>query len=384
MRAADVETGRDESVRARLVQELLRFFGKNREEWLEDAVYIFWDDFDPEQYLDEEMLRLTDINFREWVVFDHIVDEDNGRTLIDLYMESNRRLSADEHRILSMMKNSVLSLYEVQEVFPEKGLLLKDLLLGGEYDVQEKAATRRPRKWDIFAARLLPVEGAFIMSGSVYPYHSRQKETMLEYIRAEFEDYRLEYPGAVMDDFLKKNSEIFNFYWFDIIQNPPPMKFSTTSGEPLLFSKAIFEMKDRQAFIGGLQKIEGFEQGEDGFVWIDKRNKEGRATILGNIEITGDKLLLECNSKKRLEKGKKLILERVSGVLIHKADSFQDPEPAVKSYEGEREGKEKNQIPPEIRQKVYNQYMQKHYEKWLTEKIPALNGKTPLQAIKNG
>jgi len=40
-----------------------------------------------------------------------------------------------------MMKNSALSLYEVQEVFPEKGLLLKDLIRGGQYDVREKAAT---------------------------------------------------------------------------------------------------------------------------------------------------------------------------------------------------------------------------------------------------
>jgi len=33
-------------------------------------------------------------------------------------------------------------------------MLLKDLLLGGDYSVREKLATRALRKWDILAARL--------------------------------------------------------------------------------------------------------------------------------------------------------------------------------------------------------------------------------------
>jgi hypothetical protein len=86
----------------------------------------------------------------EWVVFDFIIDVVNEKTLIDLYMENNKKLSLEEHKVLTMMKNSVISLYEVQEVFPEKGLLLKDLLLGGEYDVREKAAKAPTRD----AARL--------------------------------------------------------------------------------------------------------------------------------------------------------------------------------------------------------------------------------------
>jgi hypothetical protein len=130
----------------------------------------------------------------------------NGKTLIDLYTEHNRKLSLDEHRILTLMKNSVISLYEVQEVFSEKGLLLKDLLLGGEYGVKEKAATRSLRKWDIFAARLLHIDGSYIMSGSVYPYPLKQKEMIIEDIKAEFGDYRLDYPDATLDEFLKRSS----------------------------------------------------------------------------------------------------------------------------------------------------------------------------------
>ena len=327
-------------------------------------------------------LDIAHQNFWEWLVFDYLIDEDNDKTLIDLYMENNKKLSLDEHKVLTMMKNSVISLYEVQEVFPEKGLLLKDLLMGGEYDVREKSATRSARKWDIFAARLLLVDGQYIMSGSVYAYHMKNKKRIIDDIHAEFEDYKEEYPDASMDDFLKHNSENFNFYWYDLIQNPTPIKLHTTSGEPMLISKAVFEIKDKEAVINGLPKIKGFEQSKDYYTWYDKRDKEGSATILGRAEIKDNKLILESNSKKRLEKGKKLILEALSDAVVHKIDTFQDPMEAMKSHKESSTGKPVNELPMEIQQQFYTQFMQKHSEKWLREKIPALNGETPMQAVK--
>lgn len=376
------ETDREESIRARLVQELLGFFKKNFSDSLNDAHSIFWGEFELEKYLEMEIVHLADINFWEWIVYDFVIDEEHDKTLIDLYMENTRRLSPDEHRILTMMKNSVISLCEVQEVFPEKGFLLKDLILGGEYDVSEKAATKSLRKWDIFAARLLYVDGIYIMSGSVYPYPLKQKDRILDDCREVFADYKKDYPADTLNDFLKRNSDVFNFYWYDLIQNPLPMKFATTSGEPFLFSKAIYEINDKEAVINGLKQIEGFEQDKNGFGWFDKRNKDGSATVLGNIEIKGDTLTLECNSKKRLERGKKFILKAALDALVHKIDSFQNPMQALKSYESMPERKTENEIPMEIQQQLYTQFMQKHSEKWLKEKIPALDGKTPLQAVK--
>ena len=377
-----VETGREESIRARLVQELLIYFNTNYADELEEALFFFWDDFDPTEHLDETTINLAEINFWEWIVYDFIIDEENDKTLIDLYIENNSRLSSDEHRMLTKMRNSVISLYEVQEVFIEKGLLLKDLLIGGEYDVREKAATRSLRKWDIFATRLLHIDGAHIMSGSVYPYPLKQKERILDDLLGEFEDYRIDYPSGSLGEFLKRNSETFNFYWYDLIQNPPPLKLITKSGEPVLFSKAIFAVMDKDALMSGLKQVGGFEQDKNGFGWFDRRDKEGSATVLGNIEVKGDTLTLECNSKERLEKGKKLLLEGASGALVHKMDSFQDPMQAVKSSKGKPEEEADNKIPMEIQQQIYTQFMQKHCENWLKMKIPVLNGKTPLQAVK--
>jgi hypothetical protein len=374
--------GKEDSIRERLVQDLLEFFRKNHDDSFDDAYPEFWEDFNPEEHLDENTLPMADINFWEWIVHDYLIDDENKKSLIDFFMESNKKLSSDEHRVLMMMKHSIISLYEVQEVFPGKGLILKDLLLGGEYDVSEKAATGSLRKWDTFATRLLHIDGKYIMSGAVYPYQVKLKEGILEDINAEFEDYRLDYPEAALDEFLKENSWLFNFYWYDMIQNPAPLNLATTTGEPFLFSKAVFEIVDKSSGMSSLQKIKGFEQDEDDFVWLDKQKKEGSATVLGNVEIKGNKLILSCNSKKRLEKGKKLILENAAEMLIHKVDTFQDPMEAVKSLKNKPPEKREDKIPMEIQQQVYNEFMKNHYEKWITDKIPALDGKTPVQAVK--
>jgi len=377
-----VQVGREESTRKRLVDSLMRFYETQCRNTKEEAHFMFWENFDPKQYLDEESLRVPYQNFFEWIVFDFIVDPDHNKRLIDLYIEQDRNLSLDEYKVLNIMKNSVISLYEVQEIFPDKGFILKDLILGGEYDVKEKAATRGLKRWDIFATRLLLIDGQHIMSGAVYPYHLKMKQRMLEDIAGEYEDYKQEFPDATMDQFLKENSDIFNFYSYDPIQKPPPLKMQNTSGEALLFSKAVFEIRDKDAVVIGLPKIKGFEQDQEGYVWHGKKAKGGGKTIYGNLEIKRSRLTLETNSKKRLEQGKKLILKGLGDAIVHKADSYQDPMDAIKSHKGKPTHKPKDTIPMDVKQEVYNKFMKDHCERWLRDKIPALDGMTPMEAIK--
>ena len=376
------KTGREDSIRSKLVQDLLQFFNRSYGHTLDDALLLFWDDFNPNEHLDDAILEIASQNFWEWVVHDFVVDEERDKTIIDLYMENKKGMSADEHSFLNMMKNSIISLYEVQDVFPEKGLLLKDLLLGEEYDVKEKTATRSLSKWDCYATRLLYIDGKYIMSGSVYPYPLKQKERILDDIHAEFEDYRAEFPEAAMDDFMKRESEIFNFYWYDLIRNPSMPVLHTTSGEPMVFSKAVFDIIDRKVVMNGLINIKDFEKEDNDFIWYAKRNKGSSATVIGRIEMKGNRLILECHSKKRLEKGKKLLIKALTDSLIHKNDIFQDPMEAMKDYKKKPREKPEEEIPMEIQQKLYRKFMDKHNKNWLKKKIPALNGKTPLQAVK--
>lgn len=378
-----VQAGKEETIRKRLVDNLLEFYNKQHRDTIEEAHQIFWDDFAPRDHLDGHALDIAYQNFFEWITFDFIIDPDANKTLIDLYMEHNKRLTQDEHTVLTKMKNSVISLYEVQEVFPEKGLLLKDLLMGGEYDVKEKSATRGLKRWDIFATRLLMIDGQYIMSGSAFPYHIQFKPRILDDIMQEYEDYRAEFPDGTMDMFLKESGDLFNFHWYHPIQNPPPLpKLHTTTGEPVVLSKAVFEIRDHDAVAKALPKIKGFEEHDKGYTWYDKRKPDGSATILGTVKIENDRLVLESNSKKRLERGKRFIGKAMGEAVVHKLDSFQDPMEAIKAQREKPGKKSEDEVPMEIQQQLYTQYMNNHYDKWFHDRIPALGNKTPLEAVK--
>jgi Antitoxin Xre/MbcA/ParS C-terminal toxin-binding domain len=310
-----------------------------------------------------------------------MVEDADDKTIVELYMKHNKKLSLDEHKVLTMMKKSVISLYEVQEVMPERGILLKDLLLGGEYDVREKMATRSLKRWDIFAARLLHVDNKYIMSGCIYPYAIRAKEGILADIKSNYEDFRLDYPDAAMDEFLKQNSEDFNFYWYELIQNTTPMALYTSSGEPLVFAQAVFDLHDKDSVLAGLPKIEGIEQEGDNFIWIDKRDEEGNGTVLGWISIHNNQLILKPNSQGRCEAGQEMILEKLSDFLSHLRDTYRDPIEAMKSHIDESKDQPADRLPLEVQQELYTEFIMKHYEKWLNDHIPALDYMTPLQAI---
>jgi hypothetical protein len=375
------QIGKEESIKQKLVQELLKLFKQRIDpDRYEDVRAIFWDDFDPAEVLQGDSLENAEINFWEWVVHDW-VDKISGKSLIDLYVEYKKALSLDEHKVLTMMKDSVLSLYEVKEVFLEKGLLLKDLIRGGQYDVREKAATRYLAKWDVLATRLLQVDGQYIMSGAGYPYPITVKDDILGDILYTYNRHKKRDPDVSMDGFLKANGEHFNFYWYDLIQNPPKVKLATTDREPMVISKAYYEFEDRESVVEALKNTDGFEENGNGFIWVRKKS-EDEATILGRAYFDRKTLILECNSKERLKKGKEIIRKHISGAR-HKVDSYEDIYKHFDSLKEKPSQKPLSDIPFEVRRQIYTRFMEKHCKKWVTEKIPALGGKTPKQAVRS-
>jgi len=129
-----------------------------------------------------------------------------------------------------------------------------------------------------------------------------------------------------------------------------------------------------------LRKIEEFDEETSGFAWLSKRDKDGGAKMLGRVFFVRDTLILECNSRGRLKRGKEIIQEHIPGIR-HKVDSYEDIYKYLDSLKEKPAQKAPNDIPMEVQQQVYTTFMERHCKEWLTDKIPALDGKTPKQAI---
>ena len=377
--------GLEGSLNGKLANALMKFCKRNFTDELGEAYYEFWGDFDPEEKLPESHRWMGEINFWEWVVFDWRPYADDENTMIERFMENAKGLSGLDLQVLRKMNDSVISLYEVLDARSGEGLTLKDLIQGGVYEVKEKSASASLRKWDIFAARLLLLDGVYIINGSIYPYSLEGKAEMLKVLREELKLYKRDFPGASDRDFLKRVGPIFNLFWTMPFETPFMPKLRTSSGEALVFCKAIYEISDMDSAVRAMDSHPDIvKTGVNSFSWEGHGKEMNDTVIYGNIELKKSRLTLECNSKERLKKGKELIAGLALGNAKHKGDVFEDVYKMLEARRGkpapERDPSE--EIPPEVKQELYENFIRKHYEKTLTEKLPIFGGKKPVDAVK--
>ena len=212
--------GKEESLKGGLVCSIIQFVRENHAETIDKAYKYFWDDQTPEEFMSGTALSLGFMNFEDWLIFDYKVNKEK-ETFIDIYIKNNK-LKDDETALLKSLKDSVISLYEVTSVDKDKKIMLKDLLMDSEHTLRDKSLTRGLNKGDIFATRLLTLDGKTCMSGCVYPYKADQKKTVLTYVDKQFKRYiKNVKPQGTMRDFLKDYGDVLNIIWMNLIITPP-------------------------------------------------------------------------------------------------------------------------------------------------------------------
>ena len=212
--------GKEESLKTDLICSIIEYVRTNHAPAIDKAYDYFWDGNTPDEIMGGTALSLGFLNFEDWLVFDYNANEDK-ETFIDIYMK-NHSLKDKETALLNSIRDSVISLYEVSSVARDKRIILKDLLLESEHTLRDKSLTRGLNKGDIFATRLLTLDGKTCMSGCVYPYTAEQKKIVLTYVGKQFKRYiKNVKPEGTMRDFLKDYGDVLNIIWMNLIMNPP-------------------------------------------------------------------------------------------------------------------------------------------------------------------
>ena len=208
----------------KLFQDTMQYVRVNHSDVIDTAYAYFWDGENPDEYLGGTALSLGFHNFEDWLVYDYKVSEE-GETLTDLFIKDRKDLSDDDTALLRKAKASVLSLYEVASVSKDRRVLLKDILLDGEVDLREKSLTKGLNKGDLFATRILKLDGLDVMGSCVYPYSTNQKKQVVAYIDKQFKRYtRNVKQDGTMKDYLKDYGDVFNIIWMNSIIGPPEKK----------------------------------------------------------------------------------------------------------------------------------------------------------------
>jgi hypothetical protein len=176
---------------------------------LAQAYEYFFEEEEPQDFLAGTALELAFLNFEDWFVCDC---SEEGASVLALYV----RESGADPKAFRPLEESVISLYEVKAL-GSQGVLLQDLLLGGEY-LLPAPQLQGLRKGDLFAARLLRLPEGLCLGGCLYPFRAPLREEVLGYVEKSFQRYRRnKRPGADMREFLKEEAYLFNVIWLSLL-----------------------------------------------------------------------------------------------------------------------------------------------------------------------
>ncbi|OPY69092.1 MAG: hypothetical protein A4E57_01397 [Syntrophorhabdaceae bacterium PtaU1.Bin034] len=166
-----------------------------------------------------------------------------------------------------------------------------------------------------------------------------------------------------------------------------------TDGDPIIFCKLYFTIHKRaglEDLLSGLKDVDYDEENKT-WVWLKKKKKGsklvlGTATTLGTITIKRKYLVAETNSENRADIIIDKLEKELKGAVSYKKAEYRNIDDILPLSDEERqkadEAHKKLMAQPEV-QKVLGKMIADYYLKeWIKEAIPALGGKTPLEAAK--
>lgn len=329
--------------------------------------------------------------------------------LVDDYLRRRGWQESQRAReYLQGIRDTPPSLYEVQAVGRGEWVDLRDRLHGGPtVRVIEHSASQSLRRWDCLVARIVHPRGEAMLTGGVLSlsrpmaddlesmFHKVEKRTKRG-IAEVSRELGVE-PSALVDTEgqpMAFNDRLCMHSWvkglLQASRRPLP-GMTNTDGDPLLPTCTRLPiLGDSESVARALGSIEGWTRDEDaGRHWMWSRPADGGSTtILGNARIDGDALVVETNSRERMQRALALIVPSLGalvgpGLTVHE-DMQADLEAAV------RKGRPRSQSPaqdwspqdaPAIADAI-GRALDAHYRRTLDEPVPMLGNRTPRDCAK--
>jgi len=371
------------------VQTALEWLQTNYPEEVSEAVYVgFMGELEEEELetleaLPPEIGHSVILNSGEWLLTDAVLSI-NGRDqrALDLVLgNKGPRLSDSGREWLGEIAKRSMSLYEVREVKKAEGLLLKDLVHPDEAPVwvREKSATEFVLQWDIFGARLACKEGEMVLTGAVYPMERAQAHTCLEEIRSEI-------AGEEDDKALVRQLVGYTIIqnWLDgfLEEKPLPKFVDASSGDKIDLTTDHYRVLNwgrLEEILARQDDVEGDRnEGWTRFVDVDDTRRRSLASL---TSVKGDILEVFCRTLPLADKSRVWLEQLAGDAIAFKIREVTDPR-SSKAHESAGPAAISD-IPQDVQRQIIHEYLLKHYETWPETPLPALGGKTPLQAVKS-
>lgn len=331
--------------------------------------------------LSPRLEQAVTINIGEWLLADaELAVGGKDVKAIELILgKGGPLLTAHGREWLEEIAKRPLSLYEVREVIKGSGLILADMLHPEQPPVQirEKAGTGFWVPWDTFGARLVWQDDSFVMSGAVYPMERETALDCLEEIRNEIEH---EKGDSALERYIT-TSTIIDYWLESILETKPlPDLVDASTGEKIALTTdhyRVTDWKELEKILEAQDDVDGnLDDGWNRFVELE----DGRCRSLASLEPKEpDTLEVFCRTPRLADDARTWLEDIAGGVITYKIREVVDPR-SEKAREAAKPLPEPD-IPKEVQRQIIHQYLAKHYETWPEIPLPALEGKSPLEAV---
>ena len=318
-----------------------------------------------------------------------------------------REVEAGPNKLyMRALRSSVMSLYEVSEVEPGNGFLVRDLIRGGEpVRVSERSASQTLKAWDKIGARVVTVGGKQLLSGGVLSFTMEAADALMAGL-ARAEGKRS--PRATLaldDDTLRGLASLVSTAWlFDVVPKAVGMITPTlhnSDGEEVVFHRVRFPFARgvTQAVVAErLGTVAALRRENDRFWnWLGAKPGAGSGRsaghlawgvsmqdgtpVLGNLELKGRALVLAVTSAERAQRGTALVEQALGDLVGTPLTEIETIEQAMAARR-EQPAEPAPAVDPAVATPLVHAMLDRQYRATLDEPVGMLGDVTPRAAAR--
>ena len=351
------------------------------------------DDLDPEEQAalrdcDEEDWQGIQINAMEWLLAEgSIAVKGVQRRVAEILLgPGGPAFTAAQRRWIEQLSRRPLRLYDITEVVPGVGMRLCDALDTATAPIMayEKSGSANARVGSMMGARLMEVDGHHVLSGAAYAFAPLMNASVLAELRAADDD-----PALRADDLARELSAIIRRQWIAQYARPMPLPtiVNAHSGEPLLFVTDHYRVIDRDALAAALATKADVEATSDGG-WVrllDCDDGQQRQIMGIGVGKSADRIEVFYKTQQQADEGRPWFEALADAAVAFAGRVLSDPKGLMKNMSPGKTGSRPptaHDLPPDVIADAIEQALRRSYGNWCDEAIPALDNRTPRQAIK--
>ena len=281
-----------------------------------------------------------------------------GGGLADFLERRGALLADDEVMTGELWLLRPRSLFEVEEVTPGEGMLLRDLLTGDRHQVRERSASRQLTAGTMLVTRVAPIGDGDVIFGGGIPIDLHERSQFIELLTGE--------PTA---------EEIVSV----VAQRFRGPAMATAEGDSLLFVQGTLTTTSPRRLSDALDAA--LDSSEDGWQLSEPGMMDGQR-VLATLRLQGRTLTVETMSEARYERVL-AILDDLDVPLVERSLEVKDPMDTVAEGGSAADGPPSRTLDPNTdprAREIMSQLIAQYESDWLDESIPALDGVTPRAA----